>query len=179
MAIPREGDDTRHARLCSNRVDLAECLYKGGMMLGTVQRIRNRPASGIPHCADETVASRNVELCYFQQIDTLEPHLCGRHTELVQRNLLITPSGNRLLDTSLARDRGRDSARLRKNSRSKASFHESAPVRFDSVNQYCATSLPFAKCRGLGQSRGAGPRRATALEKWLSPGLHGRTSRNS
>ena len=103
--VAREGDDIRHARLGSYRDVLAECLFNGGMILGTVQRIRNRPAAGIPHCADEAVAARNVELCYFQQVNTLKPHLCGSHTELVQRNLVITPSRNRLPDTALTRDR--------------------------------------------------------------------------
>src|ERR1700733_11660290 len=105
MATPREGDDTRHARLCSNRDVLAECLFNGGMMLGTIQRIRNIPATGIPHCADQAIAARNVELCYFQQVDTLEPHLCGSHTELIQGNLVITPSGHRLPNTPLTRNR--------------------------------------------------------------------------
>ena len=102
-AIPGKCDHVRHTLLRRYRNIFPEGLLDLRVIFHPVQSVGNIPAAGIPHAANQPVAAWHLPLFHTQQVNRLQPHLRAPLAQLVQRNFLVTPARNGLLDSPLAR----------------------------------------------------------------------------
>ena len=84
----------------------AEPFLDLGVVFHPVHGVGNVPAARVTHAAHQSVAPRHFEFVGIEQVDSLQADLCGVGAELVERSVLVTPAGNRLLDPAFARHRG-------------------------------------------------------------------------
>jgi hypothetical protein len=105
IAVAGKSDHVGHASLGGEWNVFAKAFLKFGVIFGAVHGAANLAAAGVTHGADQAVAYGDFEVVGIEQVDGLQTNLGGVGTELVERNLLITPAGDGLADIALAFDR--------------------------------------------------------------------------
>src|SRR5579884_129038 len=131
-AVSRKCDDVRYAGFCRRRDVFSKRPFNRIVVFRAVQCIRNRPATGIGHRADESVTARDIPVILFKQINAFEANLRGVGTKLIQRNMLITPAANGLMDAAFPLS-GMGKRCFCSDSSGKSGFQKSAAVGHDNA----------------------------------------------
>ena len=102
IAVTGERDHIGHAGFGGERNVFAETFLKLGVIFQAVHGAANFATATVTHAADQAITRGHFELVGLEQVDALQTNLGGVSTELVERNLLVTPAGNGLADIAFA-----------------------------------------------------------------------------